>query len=158
MAPPKKSKKAKRESKKSKKCKSMSVVPIEPRATESDWWDSFWQKNSPIPGFIFGSVTHHPPIASNLIWEKLQICQISFKGIRIIRLFLVVRALILVSLTLIVFFYFCFIAQSPCFVWFLNNAGKEEKLLFWNSYFWVFGSVEKKQCSVQLSFISINLT
>ncbi|RVX20907.1 Protein antagonist of like heterochromatin 1 [Vitis vinifera] len=50
MAPPKKSKKAKRESKKSKKCKSMSVVPIEPRATESDWWDSFWQKNSPIPG------------------------------------------------------------------------------------------------------------
>ncbi|CBI28732.3 unnamed protein product, partial [Vitis vinifera] len=51
MAPPKKSKKAKRESKKSKKCKSMSVVPIEPRATESDWWDSFWQKNSPIPVF-----------------------------------------------------------------------------------------------------------
>ncbi|KAJ9696129.1 hypothetical protein PVL29_008393 [Vitis rotundifolia] len=50
MAPPKKSKKAKRESKKSKKCKSMSVGPIEPRATESDWWDSFWQKNSPIPG------------------------------------------------------------------------------------------------------------
>ncbi|XP_059660464.1 protein ANTAGONIST OF LIKE HETEROCHROMATIN PROTEIN 1 [Cornus florida] len=50
MAPPKKSKKTKRDSKKLKKNRSASVVPTENKATESDWWDSFWQKNSISPG------------------------------------------------------------------------------------------------------------
>ncbi|KAK9281503.1 hypothetical protein L1049_004406 [Liquidambar formosana] len=50
MAPSKKSKKTKRESKKLKKSKSLSIVPVEPKAVESDWWDSFWHKNSSIPG------------------------------------------------------------------------------------------------------------
>lgn len=39
MAPPKKLKKP-------KKCKSVNTVPVEHKAIESDWWDSFWQKNS----------------------------------------------------------------------------------------------------------------
>lgn len=46
----KKSKKAKKGSKNSKKCKRISVVPVELKATESDWWDTFWQKHSTIPG------------------------------------------------------------------------------------------------------------
>lgn len=51
MAPPKKSKKTKKaKSKKLKKCNNTSLVPIELRATDSDWWDSFWQKNASIPG------------------------------------------------------------------------------------------------------------
>ncbi|KAJ7977352.1 Nuclease [Quillaja saponaria] len=53
MAPPKKSKKSKKGSKKLKECKRASVVPIEPKATETDWWDSFWHKNSSAPGFFF---------------------------------------------------------------------------------------------------------
>lgn len=76
MAPPKKTKKSKRESKKSKKCRSMSVVPIEPRVTESDWWDSFWQKNSPIPGFIFGSIALHSPIASLFEFDKEKVANL----------------------------------------------------------------------------------
>ncbi|KAA8550831.1 hypothetical protein F0562_002515 [Nyssa sinensis] len=49
MAP--KSKKGKRDSKKLKNLKkSVSVIPIENKAAESDWWDSFWQKNSPTTG------------------------------------------------------------------------------------------------------------
>lgn len=50
MAPPKKSKKSKRDPKKLKKRKIVSVVPVEPKAMESDWWDSFWHKNSSTPG------------------------------------------------------------------------------------------------------------
>ncbi|KAF3960484.1 hypothetical protein CMV_014810 [Castanea mollissima] len=48
MAPHKKSKKSKRELKKLKKRKSISTVvpPVEPKPTESDWWDTFWRKNS----------------------------------------------------------------------------------------------------------------
>ncbi|GAB2282336.1 Basic amino-acid permease [Dionaea muscipula] len=46
MAPPKKSKK---DLKKLKKKKNVNVVPIEPRAVESDWWDTFWHKNSSCP-------------------------------------------------------------------------------------------------------------
>ncbi|XP_043690614.1 protein ANTAGONIST OF LIKE HETEROCHROMATIN PROTEIN 1 [Telopea speciosissima] len=46
MAPPKKSKKTKKKSLTSKKCKSINVVPLEPKAIESDWWESFWHKNS----------------------------------------------------------------------------------------------------------------
>ncbi|XP_057964522.1 protein ANTAGONIST OF LIKE HETEROCHROMATIN PROTEIN 1 [Malania oleifera] len=49
MAPPKK-KKIKRESSKLKKCKSVNSVPAEPKAADSDWWDSFWHKNSSVPG------------------------------------------------------------------------------------------------------------
>lgn len=52
MAPPKKSKKSKKDGK-LKKCKSGSVVPVEPAAPDSEWWDSFWHKNSSIPGFFF---------------------------------------------------------------------------------------------------------
>lgn len=42
MAPPKK------KSKEPKKVKSisMNIIPLEVKATESDWWDSFWHKNS----------------------------------------------------------------------------------------------------------------
>ncbi|GAV88532.1 DDE_4 domain-containing protein [Cephalotus follicularis] len=52
MVPAKKSKrKSKRVSKKLKKSKSISMDTIEPKAVnESDWWDSFWHKNSSIPG------------------------------------------------------------------------------------------------------------
>ncbi|XP_021280328.1 protein ANTAGONIST OF LIKE HETEROCHROMATIN PROTEIN 1 isoform X1 [Herrania umbratica] len=50
MAPAKKSKKTKKSSKKLKKNKSVSVVPVEPRVSEPDWWDSFWHKNSTTPG------------------------------------------------------------------------------------------------------------
>ncbi|GKV48595.1 hypothetical protein SLEP1_g55393 [Rubroshorea leprosula] len=46
MAPVKKLKKKK----KLKKPKSISAVPTEPRPIESDWWDSFWHKNSTTPG------------------------------------------------------------------------------------------------------------
>ncbi|KDP21415.1 hypothetical protein JCGZ_21886 [Jatropha curcas] len=51
MAPPKKSKKSKKISKKLKKKqkiknKGAAVAPIDPKATDSDWWDSFWRKNS----------------------------------------------------------------------------------------------------------------
>lgn len=60
MAPPKKSKskKAKKNSKKLKKNKSPSVVPTEPKSTDSDWWDSFWAKNSSTPGFNFSFYTN----------------------------------------------------------------------------------------------------
>ncbi|XP_042479429.1 protein ANTAGONIST OF LIKE HETEROCHROMATIN PROTEIN 1 [Macadamia integrifolia] len=44
MAPPKKSKKTKKKSPTLKK--SINVVPLEPKAIESDWWESFWLKNS----------------------------------------------------------------------------------------------------------------
>ncbi|KAL5561728.1 hypothetical protein UlMin_031475 [Ulmus minor] len=50
MAPPKKSKKGKRESKKLKKCGSIGAVPVEPKPVDTDWWDSFRQKNSSAPG------------------------------------------------------------------------------------------------------------
>ncbi|XP_028797791.1 protein ANTAGONIST OF LIKE HETEROCHROMATIN PROTEIN 1 [Neltuma alba] len=51
MAPLKKSKKIKRGTKKLNKCRQLSVVPIEPRTSETDWWDSFWHKNSTAPGY-----------------------------------------------------------------------------------------------------------
>jgi hypothetical protein len=58
MAPHKKSKKSKRELKKLKKPKSISiVVSVEPKAIESDWWDTFWHKNSSTPGFMLLSLT-----------------------------------------------------------------------------------------------------
>ncbi|XP_068339859.1 protein ANTAGONIST OF LIKE HETEROCHROMATIN PROTEIN 1-like [Pyrus communis] len=47
MAPPKKSKKSKKD-RKLRKSKSV-VVPVEAKAVDSDWWDSFWQKNSSTP-------------------------------------------------------------------------------------------------------------
>ncbi|BFG43111.1 hypothetical protein CerSpe_293850 [Prunus speciosa] len=43
MAPPKKSKKSKKDRKLKK---NLSLVPVEPKAADSDWWDSFWHKNS----------------------------------------------------------------------------------------------------------------
>lgn len=47
MAP----KKTKKESKKLKKRIPSTVeVPTENKAIETDWWDSFWEKNSPTPG------------------------------------------------------------------------------------------------------------
>ncbi|XP_054806901.1 protein ANTAGONIST OF LIKE HETEROCHROMATIN PROTEIN 1 [Prosopis cineraria] len=51
MAPLKKSKKIKRGTKKLKKRRQLSVVPIEPRTSETDWWNSFWHKNSTAPGY-----------------------------------------------------------------------------------------------------------
>ncbi|KAF3436260.1 hypothetical protein FNV43_RR23352 [Rhamnella rubrinervis] len=50
MAPPKKSKKHKKEPRNLNKCKSVSGVPLGPKAVDSDWWDSFWQKNSTVSG------------------------------------------------------------------------------------------------------------
>lgn len=50
MPPLKKTKKPKRDSKKLKKRRSVRTVPTESKATESDWWDSFWHNNSPISG------------------------------------------------------------------------------------------------------------
>ncbi|GMN48842.1 hypothetical protein TIFTF001_018015 [Ficus carica] len=47
MAPPKKSKKSKKESRKLKKCRSISTVPVQPNAIDSEWWDSFRHRNSP---------------------------------------------------------------------------------------------------------------
>ncbi|KAM7501372.1 hypothetical protein LguiB_000276 [Lonicera macranthoides] len=47
--PPKKRKKDSN-SKKLKKNKTASVVPVESKAVDSDWWDCFWEKNSPYPG------------------------------------------------------------------------------------------------------------
>ncbi|KAM1042001.1 hypothetical protein FF1_031155 [Malus domestica] len=44
MAPPKKSRKSKKD-RKLRKSKSV-VVPVEAKAVDSDWWDSFWHKNS----------------------------------------------------------------------------------------------------------------
>lgn len=55
MAPAKKSKKTKKSSKKLKKNKSVSMVPVEPRVTEPDWWDSFWHRNSTTPGLPISS-------------------------------------------------------------------------------------------------------
>ncbi|KAL1312178.1 hypothetical protein HN51_038781 [Arachis hypogaea] len=57
MAPlQKKSSKTKRKKKKTKKFKKRSskeitLVPVEPRTGETDWWDSFWHKNSTAPGY-----------------------------------------------------------------------------------------------------------
>ncbi|XP_027349958.1 protein ANTAGONIST OF LIKE HETEROCHROMATIN PROTEIN 1 [Abrus precatorius] len=52
MAPfQKKSKKTKKKTKKFKKHKQVSLVPVEPRTSETDWWDSFWHKNSTAPGY-----------------------------------------------------------------------------------------------------------
>ncbi|KAI4349477.1 hypothetical protein L6164_010061 [Bauhinia variegata] len=51
MAPIKKSKKSKRGNKKLKISKQVSVVPVEPKAVDTDWWDCFWQKNSVAPGY-----------------------------------------------------------------------------------------------------------
>lgn len=60
MAPPKKSKKLKKDAKKLKKRKIknktksgkiISTVPVDNKAVDSDWWDSFWHKNSSSPGF-----------------------------------------------------------------------------------------------------------
>lgn len=57
MAPHKKSKKRKRELKKLKKRKiESSTVPVEPKAIESYWWETFWQKNSSTAGFILLSL------------------------------------------------------------------------------------------------------
>ncbi|GMH02397.1 hypothetical protein Nepgr_004236 [Nepenthes gracilis] len=50
MAPGKKSKKGKKILKKLKKRKEVNLVPIEPRAIESDWWDTFWHKNASAAG------------------------------------------------------------------------------------------------------------
>ncbi|KAK9160962.1 hypothetical protein Syun_007303 [Stephania yunnanensis] len=50
MAPAKKSKKTKKKLKDQRKCKSVSIVSLEPKPLESDWWDSFWQKNSSTCG------------------------------------------------------------------------------------------------------------
>ncbi|XP_022771141.1 protein ANTAGONIST OF LIKE HETEROCHROMATIN PROTEIN 1-like [Durio zibethinus] len=55
MVPTKKSKKTKKSSKKLKKNKSVSMVPVEPRVTEPDWWVSFWHKNSTTPGLSIPS-------------------------------------------------------------------------------------------------------
>ncbi|OMP05093.1 Harbinger transposase-derived nuclease [Corchorus olitorius] len=55
MAPGKKSKKTKKLSKKLKKNKSVSVVPVEPRVAEPDWWECFWRKNSKTPGLSIPS-------------------------------------------------------------------------------------------------------
>jgi len=33
------------------------VVSVEPKAIESDWWDTFWHKNSSTPGFMLLSLT-----------------------------------------------------------------------------------------------------
>ncbi|KAK2648396.1 hypothetical protein Ddye_015885 [Dipteronia dyeriana] len=57
MAPPKKSKskKTKKNSKKLNKTKTASVAPTDPKSGESDWWDSFWAKNSSIPGGLIPS-------------------------------------------------------------------------------------------------------
>ncbi|GAB4830414.1 Basic amino-acid permease [Ancistrocladus abbreviatus] len=52
MVPGKKSTKSKKDSKKLKKKKKVNVVPIDPRAIESDWWDTFWHKNSSTPGLV----------------------------------------------------------------------------------------------------------
>ncbi|KAK7285307.1 hypothetical protein RJT34_20074 [Clitoria ternatea] len=53
MAPfQKKSKKTKKKkTKKFKKHKQVSLVPVEPKTSETDWWDSFWHKNSTAPGY-----------------------------------------------------------------------------------------------------------
>ncbi|KAK3193731.1 hypothetical protein Dsin_025041 [Dipteronia sinensis] len=57
MAPPKKSKskKTKKNSKKLNKTKTASAAPTDPKSGESDWWDSFWAKNSSIPGGLIPS-------------------------------------------------------------------------------------------------------
>nr|GMD25078.1 putative nuclease HARBI1 isoform X1 [Ipomoea batatas] len=64
MAPPKKSKKLKKDAKKlkkrkiknkSKSGKIISTVPVDNKAVDSDWWDSFWHKNSSSPGLSIPS-------------------------------------------------------------------------------------------------------
>lgn len=53
MAPSQKKskKKTKKKNKKFKKRKQVTLVPVEPRTSETDWWDSFWHKNSTAPGY-----------------------------------------------------------------------------------------------------------
>jgi len=52
MAPFQKKSKTKKKTKKFKKHKQVSLVPVEPRTSETDWWDSFWHKNSTTPGIV----------------------------------------------------------------------------------------------------------
>ncbi|XP_057508400.1 protein ANTAGONIST OF LIKE HETEROCHROMATIN PROTEIN 1-like [Actinidia eriantha] len=50
MPPLKKTKKPRRDSKKLKKRRSVNSGPAESKAIDSDWWENFWHKNSPISG------------------------------------------------------------------------------------------------------------
>ncbi|KAG8389311.1 hypothetical protein BUALT_Bualt02G0216200 [Buddleja alternifolia] len=62
MAPPKKPNKMKKDSKKFQKCKKkkkknkiIKTVPVDNKSIDSEWWDVFWNKNSPSP------VSNAPP-------------------------------------------------------------------------------------------------
>ncbi|XP_077240617.1 nuclease isoform X2 [Tasmannia lanceolata] len=46
MAPLKKSKKTKKKVRDSQKCPTDNISPVESQTIDSDWWNSFWQKNS----------------------------------------------------------------------------------------------------------------
>lgn len=52
----KKFKKMKNKNKKKKKSKTVSTVPIDNRAIDSEWWDVFWHKNSTTLGDPFPSL------------------------------------------------------------------------------------------------------
>lgn len=56
MAPPEKLKRVKKKAaKKLKNSRSLIAVPLDPRAIDSDWWDSFWRRNSTSPGLSIPS-------------------------------------------------------------------------------------------------------
>ncbi|KAL6297600.1 hypothetical protein ACE6H2_005742 [Prunus campanulata] len=65
MAPSKKSKKSKKDRKLKK---NLSLVPVEPKVADSDWWDGFFN-----PRFFFSlsSVSNH--LASCFLVECIQI-------------------------------------------------------------------------------------
>lgn len=50
--------------KKKKKSKSVSSVPIDNRAVDSEWWDIFWRKNSPTLGMFPFLLVHFQQVKS----------------------------------------------------------------------------------------------
>ncbi|CAL8178427.1 unnamed protein product [Prunus armeniaca] len=65
MAPPKKSKNSK---KYRKLKKNLRLVPVEPKAADSDWWDSFFN-----PEFFFSLSSVSNYAASSFLVECIQI-------------------------------------------------------------------------------------
>uniref|UniRef100_A0A7N0SY71 Uncharacterized protein n=1 Tax=Kalanchoe fedtschenkoi TaxID=63787 RepID=A0A7N0SY71_KALFE len=50
MPPFKSSKKISKDLKKLKKRKVSNAAPVDPTAVDTEWWESFWDKNSPAVG------------------------------------------------------------------------------------------------------------
>lgn len=105
--PPKKRKKDSN-SKKLKKSKTANVVPVESKAVDSDWWDCFWEKNSPYPGFNFFQLPSISQFRGNQFMGTclfpLYMNLIGFKGFSF-------KGFIVLGLSLLFVIHFCITKQ-----------------------------------------------